>query len=773
MWEYNQLVYVKSLCLIKLGFYHIESQLLSLKNLNGGKIMLVRNLKNVTKNYRRTIKLSIFFIIVITWLFFSNIHPSIYADASVYDNYAQKLSEINVFLGTGSGFDLDREPTRLEGLVMLIRLLGAEEATESMDVSEIVFDDVPNWGKRYVTYAYKNGLTKGISSTKFGSTQLMDAKSYMTFLLRALGYDDTTGDFQWNEANEFGKEIGLIDETTYFEITSKTFLRDHVAKLSYNALFNKVKGTANTLLEKLIELGAIDADVASRLSFIDDTSLDTSSIKNEWFDGIVMIKNYSNGDLIGQGSGFYLDGTSLVVTNHHVVDGADSLAIINNKNEVYDGNVFVVGSDISNDIIILSLEDKPKDSLTIGDLASTKIGDKVYAIGSPYGLYNTISDGIVSGFRDNLIQTTAPVSPGSSGGPLLNEKGEVIGVISSGIMDGQNLGFAVPITNIELIDLIEPVSLKSFFQATVKIEAPNAVKLALLDSDTAYFVWDKVTGADYYYFYFKESNEDTYWYYYDLNSKGEQVQVSYYYSDLYIAALEDLKPGTNYNVYATSVRDGVESTGSQVLTFKTNSQITPTGLTGFASGNNEVVLLWDMVKGADYYHVYYEDYTKQLYVIYNIYDEPLRYQWKEYGNVIFYLDSGTTYKFYVSAVISDIESELSKPFSVTTKNYIEPLKLYSSDGTYLGDLSTNRFALDSIYNEFGTYGSKFASKSIWNEFGTYGSQFSNKSAFNSYAYDPPMIYSGNDFVGRLTINSFLADAISPFGLYDVLLELGY
>lgn len=735
--------------------------------------MLVRDLKNVTKNYRQTIKLSMFFVIVITWLFFSSIHPTIYADASVYDNYAQKLSEINVFLGTGSGFDLDREPTRLEGLIMLIRLLGAEEATESMDVTEIIFDDVPNWGKRYVTYAYKNSLTKGISSTKFGSTQLMDAKSYMTFLLRALGYDDSGGDFQWNEANEFGKEIGLIDESTYFEITSKTFLRDHVAKISYNALFNKVKGTSNTLLEKLIALGALDADMASRLSFIDDTILDTTAIKNEWFDGVVMIKNYSNGYLIGQGSGFYLDGTSLVVTNHHVVDGADSLVITNNKNEVYDGNVFVVGSDILNDIIILSLEDKPNDSLTIGDLTSTKIGDKVYAIGSPYGLYNTISDGIISGFRDNLIQTTAPVSPGSSGGPLLNEKGEVIGVISSGIMDGQNLGFAVPITKIELIDLIEPVSLKSFFQTADMIEAPDAVKLALLDSDKAYFVWEKVADADYYYFYFKESSEELYWYYYDVDDKGNEIQVRYYDNDLYIATLEELKPGTTYNVYATSVRNGIESFGSPVFSFKTNNQITPTGLSGFASGNNEVVLLWDAVKGADYYHVYYEDYSKQLYVIYNIYDEPLRYQWKEYGNIIFYLDSGTTYNFYVSAVISGVESELSKPFSVTTKSYLEPLKLYSSDGTYLGELSTNRFASDSIYNEFGTYGSEYSSKSIWNEYGTYGSPYSNKSAFNSYAYDPPMIYSGSAYMGRLTINSFLTDAISPFGLYDVLLELGY
>jgi hypothetical protein len=179
------------------------------------------------------------------------------------------------------------------------------------------------------------------------------------------------------------------------------------------------------------------------------------------------------------------------------------------------------------------------------------------------------------------------------------------------------------------------------------------------------------------------------------------------------------------------------------------------------------------MSNADYYHVYFEDTNGNIYPILNTNDEPLRYQWKQYGNIIYYLDRGTNYTFYISAVIDGAETELSNSITVSTLNKLDPMKLYSSDGTYLGELSTNKFDSDSIFNEFGSYGSEFSSTSIWNEFGTYGSQFSSKSAFNDLASDPPMIYSGDQYIGRLTTNKYKSDAVSPFGLYDKLLELGY
>jgi hypothetical protein len=105
-----------------------------------------------------------------------------------------------------------------------------------------------------------------------------------------------------------------------------------------------------------------------------------------------------------------------------------------------------------------------------------------------------------------------------------------------------------------------------------------------------------------------------------------------------------------------------------------------------------------------------------------------------------------------------------------------PLSLIADDGkyTYLGKLTTNKFDPDSIFNEFGRYGSKFSSTSIWNKFGTYGSPFSSFSPFNEFSVSPPMIIDGNhNIVGRLTVNKFVPGAISPYEIYGALLVLGF
>ncbi|MFB9273677.1 stalk domain-containing protein [Cohnella cellulosilytica] len=101
-------------------------------------------------------------------------------------------------------------------------------------------------------------------------------------------------------------------------------------------------------------------------------------------------------------------------------------------------------------------------------------------------------------------------------------------------------------------------------------------------------------------------------------------------------------------------------------------------------------------------------------------------------------------------------------------------ELFSNDGkTYLGKITSNTFDSDSIFNEFGTYGSKFQSKSIWNEFGDYGSEFSNKSAFNEFATKPPLVVLDGKTIGYLTINDKVKNAISPIGLLTWAKNNGY
>ena len=163
---------------------------------------------------------------------------------------------------------------------------------------------------------------------------------------------------------------------------------------------------------------------------------------------VVRDKNFKP---IGLGSGFFIDSKGPIVTNHHVIKGAEfATALLSNKSTLFVDGVTAVDAD--NDLAILQVSGKDFPNLKAADTLP-KIGSAVYAIGNPRGLENTFSSGMVSGHREfkqgvKFIQTTTPISPGSSGGPLLNIKGEVVGVTTSYRKGGQNLNFAVPIAKV-------------------------------------------------------------------------------------------------------------------------------------------------------------------------------------------------------------------------------------------------------------------------------------------------------------------------------------
>lgn len=165
---------------------------------------------------------------------------------------------------------------------------------------------------------------------------------------------------------------------------------------------------------------------------------------------VVLIKTFDKfGDEVGTGSGFIVTSDGKVVTNYHVIDQAYSAQAITSNNKTYKV-AGVYDYDIERDLAIIKLENASSlPVVKLGNSDKVAIGDEVVAIGSPIGLQNTVSNGIVSSLRtleDNnkYIQTSAPVSPGSSGGALFNLYGEVIGVIV-GQFDGQNLNLAIPV----------------------------------------------------------------------------------------------------------------------------------------------------------------------------------------------------------------------------------------------------------------------------------------------------------------------------------------
>ena len=182
------------------------------------------------------------------------------AGAASYDNCAERLSDLGLFRGTESGYELDRAPTRAEAGVMLVRLLGAEEEAQALEYTA-PFTDLEGWEQPYIQYLYDNGLTTGATETTFEPLNTCSAQMYTTFLLRALGYSDAAeGDFTYADAVDFGKSIGLVDMANCNE---SNFLRDHVAAMSLTALNTAVKDDADTkLLEKLVADGAVEASAA-------------------------------------------------------------------------------------------------------------------------------------------------------------------------------------------------------------------------------------------------------------------------------------------------------------------------------------------------------------------------------------------------------------------------------------------------------------------------------------------------------------------------------
>lgn len=381
---------------------------------------------------------------------------------------AQDLKALGLFKGVSdTEFELDRAPTRIEAVIMLIRVLGKEADATGKTWSH-PFTDVPSWADNYVGYAYRKGLSNGTSKTTFG-TEAASAEMYMTFMLRALGYSDKDGeDFYWDKPFTLARNINIYP----FGLNIKDFLRADAVMISYAALNAYMKDNNITLAQKLINEGVFTEKTfaftysAQKIDIVGGQVERTAEqIYEMCAPAVFYIEVFDeNGYATATGSGFFIDENGTAVTNYHVIKGASSakatLAI--------SGEVFEIAGvyDYSeqDDWAVIKINDTGFPNLIAGEMPVVG-GSTVFAIGSPLGLQNTISQGLVSNPARELdgrlyIQTSAAISHGSSGGALINKYGEVIGITSAGFAEGENLNLAIPITIIEDYDnsTITPLS---------------------------------------------------------------------------------------------------------------------------------------------------------------------------------------------------------------------------------------------------------------------------------------------------------------------------
>jgi 2-alkenal reductase len=217
---------------------------------------------------------------------------------------------------------------------------------------------------------------------------------------------------------------------------------------------------------------------------------------------------------VGQGSGFVFDSQGNIVTNAHVVHGAEQVEVTFSSGAARSATL--VGEDLNSDLAVIRVDDLPDGvaPLPLGDMESLAVGQSVVAIGNPFGLDGTLTRGVISALGRNIpaltafsipqsIQTDAAINPGNSGGPLMNLNGEVIGVnaqIETGGVSNSNLGigFAIPVSIVRLVvpDLIEK---GEHAWAWLGVRGgnltPTLVKAMELPVDTGAYIAEVLTGG--------------------------------------------------------------------------------------------------------------------------------------------------------------------------------------------------------------------------------------------------------------------------------------
>lgn len=196
----------------------------------------------------------------------------------------------------------------------------------------------------------------------------------------------------------------------------------------------------------------------------------------------------------GQGSGFVIDKDGHVLTNYHVIAEAREVWVTLHNRKKYRASI--IGTDRSHDLAIVQIKAPELQPMTLGDSTNLQVGQKVYAIGNPFGLSGTLTRGIVSSIRqvqepdgmviEEAIQTDAAINPGNSGGPLLNWHGEVIGIntmIASSVGQSAGIGFAIPINTAKAVlnDLVTigRVRRPALGVRTIPIESDLASEMGL------------------------------------------------------------------------------------------------------------------------------------------------------------------------------------------------------------------------------------------------------------------------------------------------------
>ena len=270
------------------------------------------------------------------------------------EDKAEELKNLGILKGTDQGLELDQEFTRAQGAVMLVRMLGEEEGLANNNYTH-PFNDVPEWASQYVGYLYQNGLANGISSTEYGSDRKMGANDYLTFVLRALNYDDKNGDFKWENATDKANELGIIDLDTKENFDKGNFLRGDMAGVTYNGLSSNMKDSNQLLINVINERTEINTNINVTTN-IDESITNTNNISNVSGSNISISTDNSDNSVNNSNNTIYDNSTT--ITN--VVD--NSTTINNDLSKIMEELQKLSEQGTNNGEILISLKLLDRDS---------------------------------------------------------------------------------------------------------------------------------------------------------------------------------------------------------------------------------------------------------------------------------------------------------------------------------------------------------------------------------------------------------------------------
>lgn len=241
-------------------------------------------------------------------------------------------------------------------------------------------------------------------------------------------------------AAKISEPIILVNNALSFN--TENYYQERLAKADNVYILGGTGVISDALIQKLNKANQNTSSNSNKI-------LSASEIAKLLKPSIVSIMVYdSDGNELGSASGVIATSDGKIFTNYHVVEGASSAKITLSDGNVYDVK-YISGYDPKYDAVVLKVNAVNLQPAKFNSSSSAQIGDEIYTLGNPLGLEDTISDGLISTINrvvegETFIQISAPISQGSSGGALINEQGEVIGITTAGLTDGQDLNFAIP-----------------------------------------------------------------------------------------------------------------------------------------------------------------------------------------------------------------------------------------------------------------------------------------------------------------------------------------